>query len=65
LRGLPTEVLTLAKTLFSRVVKDGVSQQSIRFGLVTAAIGFQPRIFFRTSVNNRVIFEKNTMDSDI
>jgi hypothetical protein len=40
--GLPTEALTLAKTLFSRVVKHGVSQQPIRFGLVTAAIGFEP-----------------------
>lgn len=39
---LPTEALTLAKTLFSRVVKHGVSQQPIRFGLVTAAIGFEP-----------------------
>jgi hypothetical protein len=39
LRGLPTEALTLAKTLFSRKVKHGVSQQPIRFGLVTVAIG--------------------------
>jgi hypothetical protein len=39
---LPTEARTLAKTLFSRVVKHGVSQQPIRFGLVTAAIGFEP-----------------------
>src|SRR5260370_7892103 len=42
LRGLPTEALTLAKTLFSLVVKHGVSQHPIRFGLVTAAIGFEP-----------------------
>jgi len=42
LRGLPAEAFTLAKTLFSRVVKHGVSQQPIRFGLVTAAIGFEP-----------------------
>ncbi len=42
LRGLPTEAFTLAKTLLSRVVKHGVSQQPIRFGLVTAAIGFEP-----------------------
>src|SRR5256885_14764574 len=42
LGALPTEALTLAKTLFSRVVKHGVSQQPIRFGLVTAAIGFEP-----------------------
>jgi hypothetical protein len=42
LRGLPAEAFTLAKTLSSRGVKHGVSQQPIRFGLVTAAIGFEP-----------------------
>lgn len=41
-RSLP-EALTLAKALFSRVMKHRVSQQPIRFGLVTTAIGFEPR----------------------
>jgi hypothetical protein len=42
LRGLLAETFRLAKTLFSLVVKHGVSQQPIRLGLVAAAIGFEP-----------------------
>jgi hypothetical protein len=42
LRGLPAGAFTPAKTFSSRVVKHGVSQQPIRFGLVTGAIGFEP-----------------------
>lgn len=53
---LPTEALTLAKTLFSRVVKHGVSQQPIRFGLVTAAIGFEPCDYVGIQTNRDGLF---------
>jgi len=39
---LPAKSLTLSKTRFSRVLNHGVSQEPIRFGLVTSAIGFEP-----------------------
>jgi hypothetical protein len=43
LPSLPAKVLTLCMTLISRVLEHSVSQQPIRFGLVTAAIGLEPR----------------------
>jgi hypothetical protein len=39
---LPAKSLALSKTLFSRVLNHGVSQEPIRFGLVTSTIGFEP-----------------------
>ena len=42
--GLATPLgdIAIAPTLLSGVVKHGASQEPIRFGLITAAVGFEP-----------------------